>query len=227
MLTRQDRSPHFTIAAGKDSPNSLVMPDCTLERELQVKGYRLVAGIDEAGRGPLAGPVSVAAVILPQGFRHPVLTDSKKLTEKKREEIYEEITGDPEITWHSVLIDAKTIDEINILQATWRGMAMAFTGLAKQADIALIDGKPVGNFPGEHKAVVKGDSLSLSIAAASIIAKVKRDHLMIEYAGKYPEYHFERHKGYGTKLHLEALEKHGPCEIHRMSFAPVAKSAGL
>jgi ribonuclease HII len=204
-----------------------MMPDLSLERQLLGQGYRLVAGIDEAGRGPLAGPVSVAAVILPKGYRHTVLTDSKKLTEKKREVLYEEITSDPDIAWHSVLIDAGTIDEINILQATWKGMAVAFTGLAEQADIALIDGKPVGNFPGEHKAVVKGDSLSLSIAAASIIAKVERDRLMIEYAAKYPEYHFERHKGYGTKLHLEALEKHGPCEIHRMSFAPVAKSAGL
>ena len=121
------------------------------------------------------------------------------------------------------MIDVPTIDRINILQSTWQGMAAAFSGLRPRADIALIDGKPVKNFPGDHRAVVKGDSRSLSIAAASIIAKVERDRLMLEYAATYPEYGFERHKGYGTKLHLEALEKYGPCPIHRISFGPVAR----
>ncbi len=201
------------------------MPDLSFERQLHKRGYRLVAGIDEAGRGPLAGPVSVAAVILPKGFRHGELNDSKKLSAKKREAIYEELTNHPGIFWHSVQIDAQTIDQINILQATWKGMAEAFSGLAKKADIALIDGKPIKHFPGEHVAVVKGDSLSLSIAAASVIAKVERDQVMVQFSQRYPEYGFERHMGYGTKVHLDALKKHGPCPIHRMSFAPVAMAA--
>ncbi|MDF1810662.1 MAG: ribonuclease HII [Verrucomicrobiales bacterium] len=201
------------------------MPDLSFENQLRTEGFPVVAGIDEAGRGPLAGPVSVAAVIVPVDFHHKVLTDSKKLSEKNRDLLYEEITTHPDIFYSSVMIDSKTIDEINILQATWKGMADAFAGLSIAADIALIDGKPVKNFPGKHKALVKGDSLSLSIAAASIIAKVERDRLMKKYAEKFPQYHFERHKGYGTRLHLEALREHGPCEIHRMSFAPVANAA--
>jgi ribonuclease HII len=203
------------------------MPDLSFESQLQKAGYRLVAGIDEAGRGPLAGPVSVAAVILPKGYHHGVLNDSKKLSPRKREAIYEEITNHPDIIWHSVQIDAQIIDQINILQATWQGMAAAFSGLSLKADIALIDGRPIKHFPGEHQAVVKGDSLSLSIAAASIIAKVERDRLMMKYARQYPEYGFDRHMGYGTKVHLAALQKHGPCAIHRLSFAPVKYSVKI
>ena len=199
------------------------MPDLSHERALAEEGFQRIAGIDEAGRGPLAGPVSVAAVVLPEDYSHSVLTDSKKLSEKRREELYEEITGDERIHWASVLVDASEIDEINILQATWAGMRRAFLKLDPPADIALIDGKPIKGFPTEHRALVKGDSLSLSIAAASIIAKVERDRLMKEYAGKYPEYGFERHKGYGTQAHREALREHGPFPIHRRSFAPVSQ----
>ena len=199
------------------------MPDLSHERALAEEGFQRIAGIDEAGRGPLAGPVSVAAVVLPEDYSHRVLTDSKKLSEKRREELYEEITGDERIHWASVLVDASEIDEINILQATWAGMRRAFLKLDPPADIALIDGKPIKGFPTEHRALVKGDSLSLSIAAASIIAKVERDRLMKEYAVKYPEYGFERHKGYGTQAHREALREHGPCPIHRRSFAPVSQ----
>ena len=198
------------------------LPDLSRERALHNEGYSKVAGIDEAGRGPLAGPVSVAAVILPQGFQHSILTDSKKLTENKREELFEELTSDPEIIWHSVLVDPETIDRINILQATWQGMREAFSGLSEPADFALIDGKPIADFPGKNRAVVKGDQKSLSIAAASVIAKVTRDRLMCEYSESYPHYGFEKHKGYGTRMHLEALRAHGPCPIHRRSFAPVA-----
>lgn len=201
------------------------MPDLSLENNLRDEGFSLIAGIDEAGRGPLAGPVSVAAVILPPDFTHEVLTDSKKLTEKKREVLYEEITSNKEIIWNSVHLESSVIDEINILQATWKGMADAFSGLPTAADIALIDGKPIQNFPGQYQNIIKGDSKSLSIAAASIIAKVERDRLMKEFGEKYPHYGFEKHKGYGTKAHLEALNEHGPCEIHRMSFAPVAAAA--
>ena len=198
------------------------MPDLCHERSLQGEGYSRVAGIDEAGRGPLAGPVSAAAVVLPDHYTHDVLTDSKQLTERRREEIYKEITQDPEIQWASAMIPAPEIDAINILQATWKAMRTAFSKLEPPADIALIDGKPIGGFPGEHRALIKGDSLSLSIAAASIIAKVERDRLMLRYAEEFPAYGFDRHKGYGTKIHREALEKYGPCPIHRQSFAPVA-----
>lgn len=199
------------------------MPDLFHEKQLHAEGFRLVAGIDEAGRGPLAGPVTAAAVILPDGYTHRVLTDSKQLTERVRDQLYDEITKDERIRCASARVEAGVIDEINILRATWRAMATAFESLIPRADVALIDGKPVRDFPGTHRALVKGDSLSLSIAAASIIAKVERDRLMLVYAEKYPEYGFERHKGYGTAQHLAALKKHGPCPIHRWSFAPVSQ----
>lgn len=199
------------------------MPDLSHEKALHREGYSCIAGIDEAGRGPLAGPVSVAAVVLPAGYSHGVLTDSKLLTENAREKIYLELKSDEKIRIASVLIEPAEIDRINILQATWEGMRRAFLALAPLPDIALIDGKPVRDFPAPHRALVKGDSLSLSIAAASVVAKVERDRLMIAYAEQYPEYGFERHKGYGTKAHKEALRKHGPCPIHRRSFAPVAQ----
>lgn len=200
------------------------MPDLVLEKELHRLGYLRIAGIDEAGRGPLAGPVSVAAVILPQDFRHDRLNDSKKLTEKQRETIYEEITTDPGITWCSVHIDPATIDRLNILHATWKGMGDCFEKIGGGADFALIDGKPVPGFPGLNQAVVRGDGKSLSIAAASVIAKVERDRIMVKMGENYPEYGFHRHKGYGTRAHLEALRVHGPCEIHRRSFSPVAEA---
>ncbi len=200
------------------------MPNLSHERELQQQGFPIVAGIDEAGRGPLAGPVVAAAVILPEGFAHDVLNDSKRLSPKKREEVFSELIDNKLVVSCFSVIDAREIDRINILRATWKAMAESYAGLTRAADIALIDGKPVKDFPGQHKALVKGDSLSLSIAAASVIAKVERDRLMLDYAEKYPEYGFERHKGYGTKLHLEALAKHGPCPIHRRSFSPVAEA---
>jgi len=200
------------------------MPDLFHERRLRNEGFGLVAGIDEAGRGPLAGPVTAGAVILPNDYTHRVLNDSKQLSEKAREGLYEEITGDERIRWSSASIEPEVIDTINILRATWRAMASAFEKLNPRAEVALIDGRPVRDFPGEHRALVKGDSLSLSIAAASIIAKVERDRLMLAYADQYPEYGFDRHKGYGTAQHLAALKLHGPCPIHRRSFSPVAQA---
>lgn len=188
-----------------------------------MRGYQRIAGVDEAGRGPLAGPVSVAAVILPEGFQHAKLTDSKQLSEKAREEIYEELVALPEVCWTVELVSALEIDEINILKATHRAMRSVVLALQPQADAALIDGLPVSQYPIEQMALVKGDSRSVSIAAASVIAKVTRDRYMLEMAKKFPEYGFEKHKGYGTKKHLEALQKHGPCEIHRRSFAPIAQ----
>lgn len=199
------------------------MPSLDHENQLRASGYRLIAGIDEAGRGPLAGPVSVAAVILPPGFHHPVLNDSKQLSEKKREKLYDELIADPAIHWHAVMIEADEIDRLNILQATWTGMRRCALALDPKPDAALIDGKPVRDFPIHHTALVKGDSLSHSIAAASIIAKVRRDRLMVTLAEKYPGYGFEIHKGYPTAAHIQALKKLGPCPVHRRSFAPVAQ----
>ena len=199
------------------------MPSLFYEQEKRKEGYQLVAGIDEAGRGPLAGPVSAAAVILPDGFTHALLDDSKKLTEKRREIIYKEITNRDDIIWAMSLGDREEIDAINILKSTHAAMATAAQKLTQLPDYCLIDGLPVPDFPIASEGIVKGDGKSLSIAAASIIAKVARDRMMLAYAEKYPEYGFERHKGYGTKMHLEALRKYGPCPIHRRSFAPVAQ----
>jgi len=199
------------------------MPTLDHENTLRASGFRLIAGIDEAGRGPLAGPVSVAAVILPEGFTHAVLNDSKQLTEAKRERLYDELTGNPSIRWHCVSIAADEIDRINILQATWEGMRRAALALQPLPDAVLIDGKPVKHYPLHQLALVKGDSLSYSIAAASIIAKVTRDRFMVALARQHPEYGFEIHKGYPTPAHLAALKKHGPCPQHRRSFRPVAQ----
>lgn len=199
------------------------MPTLNHENMLRSAGFRIVAGIDEAGRGPLAGPVCVAAVVLPDDFTHPVLNDSKQLTEAKRERLYEEITADTRIRWHCVSVEPGEIDRINILQATWEGMRRAALGLTPLPDATLIDGKPVKLFPMHHVALVKGDSLSYSIAAASIIAKVTRDRFMTALARQHPEYGFEVHKGYPTPRHLAALKKHGPCPHHRRSFGPVAQ----
>lgn len=199
------------------------MPTIEHENTLRAAGFRIVAGVDEAGRGPLAGPVCVAAVVLPDDYEHPVLNDSKQLSEVKRELLYEEITSDERIRWHCVSIEPREIDRINILQATWKGMRRAVMGLNPVPHAALIDGTPVKRFPLHHVALVQGDSLSYSIAAASIIAKVTRDRLMTAMARKHPEYGFEFHKGYPTPAHLAALRQHGPCPHHRRSFGPVAQ----
>ncbi len=193
---------------------------------MQASGHRLVAGIDEAGRGPLAGPVTAAAVILPDGYHHDLVNDSKKLSESRREQVYEDLIADKEVLWAWGLAEAEEIDQINILQATYVAMARAVETLSVKPDVALVDGRAVKGLPVPHRGVIKGDSLSMSIAAASIIAKVERDRIMRGYAMKFPRYGFDKHKGYGTKEHLEGLCKHGPCAIHRKSFAPVAKAAG-
>jgi ribonuclease HII len=199
------------------------MPTMEHERALKATGCRVVAGVDEAGRGPLAGPVSVAAVVLPEGFEHEVLNDSKKLTEIRRERLYEELTGDERVRWCCVLVGVEEIDRLNILGATHEGMRRAVMGLGKDVDGALIDGLPVRVFPVRQVALVKGDSKSFSIAAASVIAKVTRDRLMLRLAEKYPGYGFEVHKGYPTQKHVEALKRLGPCAVHRRSFGPVAQ----
>ena len=188
-----------------------------IEHSCFEEGYKAVCGVDEAGRGPLAGPVCAAAVILPKDLSIPGLNDSKKLTEKKRTELYDIITSQA-LAFGIALIDEKTIDEINILQATYLAMKEAVNQLSVIPDMVLIDGNRAPELPVAFRTVVKGDSLSASIAAASILAKVTRDRIMEELDSKYPAYGFAVHKGYGTKRHYEALRTCGPCEIHRMTF---------
>lgn len=199
------------------------MPDLTLEDSLRADRARRIAGIDEAGRGPLAGPVAAAAVILPAGFEMAGLNDSKKLSAKKREVLYDQITGNPAILWAVATASVEEIDTLNILKATHLAMRRAVEALTEKPDHCLIDGLPVPGFPLPHRSVVKGDSLSLSIAAASILAKVTRDRLMLEIAAEFPCYGFRYHQGYGTALHMDALRVHGPCRHHRRSFQPVAQ----
>ena len=180
-------------------------------------GYGTVCGVDEAGRGPLAGPVCAAAVILPRGLDIPGLNDSKKLTAKRREALYDIIT-EQALAYGIAFASEQEIDEINILQATFLAMRRAMEQLNPQPEFALIDGNRETDFGVPCKTVIKGDSLSANIAAASVLAKVTRDNWMMEAAEKYPGYGFEIHKGYGTKAHYAALEKLGPCPIHRRTF---------
>lgn len=187
------------------------------EREAFADGVKLVCGVDEAGRGPLAGPVCAAAVILPPELVIPGLNDSKKLTDKKRRELYDVITAEA-VSYGIAFASEKEIDEINILQATFLAMARAMEKLTPQPELALIDGNRAKDFGLPVRTIVKGDSLSASIAAASILAKVTRDRLMEQYDEAYPQYGFAIHKGYGTKRHYEALREFGPSPIHRMTF---------
>ena len=185
-------------------------------------GFVRVAGIDEVGRGPLAGPVMAACVILPPGFSLDGIRDSKTLSAKQRERAETRIRAEA-LAIGLGSVEPETIDKINILQATYAAMRLAYSQLDPCPDFVLIDGLPVRDFPCQHrKALVQGDSFSVSIAAASIVAKVARDRLMCAYDTVYPEYGFAGHKGYGAAKHLAALREHGPCPIHRRSFAPVA-----
>lgn len=188
------------------------------ENEALSDGYEIICGVDEAGRGPLAGPVYAAAVILPKGHIVEGVNDSKKLSEKKRELLFDKIID--ECVCYSIgTASEKEIDEINILQATYLAMKRAVDGLEIVPQLALIDGNRIPPLISTNaRAIVKGDAKSASIACASILAKVSRDRYMLEMAKKYPEYQFEKHKGYGTKLHYEMIEKYGICEIHRKSF---------
>ena len=189
----------------------------SLEDAVYEEGYELVCGVDEAGRGPLAGPVCAAAVILPRGLLIPGLDDSKKLSEKKREELFE-VIKEKALCYAIAFASVEEIEEHNILAATFIAMNRAISQLDPKPSIALIDGNRTAGIEIESRSVVKGDSKCADIAAASILAKVTRDRYMLKIAEKFPQYHFEKHKGYGTKLHYEALREHGPSEIHRMSF---------
>ena len=188
-----------------------------IEDDLRANGYELICGVDEAGRGPLAGPVCAAAVILPRDAEIPGLNDSKKLSDKKRRELFP-IIKEKAICYGIGLASHEEIDEINILQATYLAMERALAQLVVTPQQVLIDGNRTKDFGLPVKTVVHGDSLSVSIAAASVLAKVTRDDLMLEMAKEYPQYGFEIHKGYGTKAHYEALRTYGVCPIHRNSF---------
>lgn len=187
------------------------------ENELYEQGYTCLCGVDEAGRGPLAGPVYAAAVILPRGLVIPGLNDSKKLTEKKREALFDVITAKA-LDYAIAFATVEEIEERNILGATMLAMNRAIAGLKNKPDLALIDGNRNAGIETPSLCVIKGDATCADIAAASILAKVSRDRVMLELAKEYPEYHFEQHKGYGTALHYAALREHGPSPVHRPSF---------
>lgn len=198
--------------------------DFASEQQLRAQGFSRIAGIDEAGRGPLAGPVVAAAVVLPPDFRHATLRDSKQLTARQRDRLFEELTAGTTSAWAVAVIETAEVDRLNILRATHAAMRHALAQLAPPADHALIDGLPVRDLPLPQTALVGGDARSFSIAAASVLAKVTRDRLMLDYDRAFPQYGFAQHKGYGTALHLERLRRHGPCPIHRRSFLPVQQA---
>ena len=189
-----------------------------IEKDLNLKGFNKICGIDEAGRGPLAGPVVVAAVVMPKDSFIEGVNDSKKVSEKKREKLYEDITSTA-IAWGVAIIDQKEIDDINILNATKKGLTTALMQLSEKPDIILVDALTgIDTLGIPYQSIIKGDAKSYSIAAASIIAKVTRDRIMRQWDEIYPEYGFEKHKGYGTKAHIEVIKNNGICPIHRKSF---------
>ena len=189
----------------------------SIENEIYASGVKLLCGVDEAGRGPLAGPVCAAAVILPQNLEIKGLNDSKKLSEKQREELFSVIC-DKAVSYGIAFAEVEEIERLNILEATFVAMNRAIKKLSVVPELALIDGNRAKGIEVPARAIVKGDGKCADIAAASILAKVTRDRYMLEMAKQYPQYHFEKHKGYGTKLHYEALREFGPSPIHRMSF---------
>ena len=191
--------------------------DYSYEKQAHAAGYAVVCGVDEAGRGPLAGPVYAAAVILPEGYEHPVLNDSKKLTAAKREKVFDDIIRDA-VAYSIAFADEKEIDEMNILRATFLAMKRAVDGLSQRPDLAIIDGNLLPNTGVKETALVQGDAKCMSVAAASVLAKVSRDRAMLELDAKYPQYAFAKHKGYGTKLHYERIAQYGISDVHRRSF---------
>lgn len=191
------------------------------EEQARVEGFKAIAGIDEAGRGPLAGPVTAAACVIPEGRFFLKINDSKKLTEPQREELFNEITQDPNISYGIGIVSHEIIDAINIYQATIQAMLEAIEKLAQQPHLLLVDGLSLKHPKIPSRKIIKGDEQSQSIMAASILAKVTRDRIMVDYDKQWPEYGFKKHKGYGTERHLEALKDKGPSPIHRKSFAPV------
>lgn len=187
------------------------------ENQAIAKGYRAVCGVDEAGRGPLAGPVCAAAVILPENTVIEGVNDSKKLSEKKREALFD-VIRERSVSYSVAFASVEEIEKINILNATMLAMKRAVEGLSVKADFAMIDGNRLPKLDIDSEFIIKGDAKSMSIACASVLAKVSRDRLLYKYAEEYPEYLFDKHKGYGTKAHVEAIKKYGPCPYHRLSF---------
>ena len=203
------------------------MPRCGLrfEKHLWSTGVPLIAGIDEAGRGPLAGPVVAAAAILPAEFSLRGLNDSKQLTGPAREQFYDALTASGKLVCYGIgVAEPSEVDTLNILRATFLAMERAVMALSVQPEHLLIDGLPVPVFQLPQTAIVGGDGISMSIAAASVLAKVHRDRIMRTWHSQFPQYDFDQNKGYGTPAHLESLQIHGPCPIHRRSFAPVAQT---
>jgi ribonuclease HII len=195
----------------------------SFDKKFYDKGLQFIAGIDEAGRGPLAGPVAAAAVILPKDISIPDLNDSKQLSEKKREKLFNIIRGEA-LAYAVEIVDNTIIDQINILQATFLAMSKAISKLQHKPELCLVDGnRKIPNVDFNQESIVHGDAKSACVAAASILAKVTRDRLMLEYAKLYPVYEFEKHKGYGTQKHVEALKRYGACPIHRTTFAPISE----
>jgi ribonuclease HII len=217
--------PQRKAEIGKNGDKIATMRRCGFryEKKLRALGVASIAGIDEAGRGALAGPVVAAAVVLPEKFRHRKLKDSKQLLPELRQKIYDELIGRDDLAWSIGVIESDEIDRLNILRASQKAMRLALDALSVAPDHVLIDGLPVLPFPFPQTAIIDGDCVSWSIAAASVIAKVTRDRLMGEFCARFPEYCFSQHKGYATELHLIKLHEHGPCPIHRRSFEPVAQ----
>jgi len=201
---------------------ALAFDPLSFERSARASGYSCIAGLDEAGRGPLAGPVVAAAVVLPEGLLIPGLTDSKQVPELLRERLFEAIR-EQAVCYGVGIVDERMIDEVNILQATMIAMERALEQLDPRPDYLLIDALTLQRVPLPQKPIIKGDCRSHSIAAASILAKVTRDRLMLELHKKYPRYNFQKHKGYGTREHRSLLQEYGPCDAHRKTFNPVAE----
>ncbi len=217
----------FNISQRVKIDKIMSYPTLKEEKKLWKLGYKKVAGLDEAGRGPLAGPVAAAAVVI-LNTKYKILNtklngvnDSKKLSAKKREELYKLITKNPGIRWGIGIVSEKVIDKINILEATKLAMEKAVVRLESKPDFLILDGKMDINLAIRQKSIIKADAKVFSCAAASILAKVARDRIMLRYSKKYPKYKFDIHKGYPTKMHRKLLKKHGPCKIHRKSFGPV------
>ena len=205
------------VLKGERLEKELARLEAMTQYEKQYEDYAYVCGIDEAGRGPLAGPVAAGAVILPKDCRILYLNDSKKLSEKRREELFEEIK-EKAAAWSVGIVSPARIDEINILQATYEAMRDAVGRLGVTPDVLLNDAVTIPGLPMKQVPIIKGDAKSLSIAAASVLAKVTRDHMMAEYEEMFPGYGFAKHKGYGTAAHIQAIRELGPCPIHRRSF---------
>jgi ribonuclease HII len=210
-----------TRTAGSESLFDIAIDLLSFERSAHKSGALRIAGLDEAGRGPLAGPVVAAAVVFPQGLLISGVTDSKQLTEEQRERLYTEITA-AAVAYGIGIVDERTIDEVNILQATIIAMERALNCITPLPDHLLLDALILPRITISQQAIIKGDCRSHSIAAASILAKVTRDRIMRDLHERYPQYNFQNHKGYGTKEHIELIRRHGPCDAHRKSFRPVA-----